>query len=103
MRKHLRRLERVWIDHPIYFITTCAFKRRPILALKEVATILVEEWRIAHDRHGWAIGRYVIMPEHVHFFCSAELDAKTLPKFIQLWKQWTSTRMVRELKFAGNV
>ncbi len=79
MHKHLRRLGRIWIDWPIYFITTCTFKRRAILASKEVVKILVDEWRDAHERHGWAIGRYVIMPDHVHFFCSAELDAKSAP------------------------
>jgi putative transposase len=67
---------------PIYFITTCTFKRRAILASKEVAAILIDEWRNAHDRHGWAIGRYVVMPNHVHFLCSAELGAKTLPVFL---------------------
>src|SRR6266550_664935 len=86
-----------------YFVTTCTFKRRTILASKEVAAILVDEWRNAHDRHGWAIGRYVIMPDHVHFFCSAELDAKTLPTFLQAWKQWTSKRMTRELGLPGTV
>ena len=89
MRKHLRRLERVWIDWPIYFVTTCTLKRRSILASNEVAKILSDEWKNAHNRHGWAVGRYVIMPDHVHFFCSAELDAKTLPIFMQAWKQWT--------------
>ena len=103
VHKHLRRLERVWIDWPIYFVTTCTFKRRSILASKKVAKILADEWRDAHDRHGWAIGRYIIMPDHVHFFCRAELNAKTLPTFIQAWKQWTSKRMARELKFSGNV
>ena len=49
--------------------------------------ILIDEWRNAHDRHGWAIGRYVIIPDHVHFLCRAELDAKTLPKFMQRWKE----------------
>jgi putative transposase len=93
MRKHLRRLEHVWIDWPIYFITTCTFSRRPILTSEKIAKILTEEWRSAHDRHGWAIGRYVIMPDHVHFFCSAELAAKSLPVFMQAWKQWTSKRM----------
>src|SRR6184192_2119694 len=101
MRKHLRRLEGVWIDWPICFVTTCAFKRRPILASNEVAKILTDEWRNAHDRHGWAIGRYVIMPDHVHFFCRAELDAKPLSVFIQKWKQWTSKRIGRELAVAG--
>jgi putative transposase len=103
MRKHLRGLERVWIDWPIYFATTCAFHRRSILASEKVAKILTEEWRSAQNRHGWAIGRYVIMPDHVHFFCSAELDAKSLPVFMQAWKQWTSKRIARELSFAGTV
>jgi putative transposase len=41
------------------------------------------------------------MPDHVHFFCRAELDAKTLAKFMQRWKEWTSKRIVRELVVAG--
>ena len=103
VHKHLRRLERVWIDWPIYFITTCTLGRRAILASNEVTAILLQEWRNAHRRHGWAIGRYVIMPDHVHFFCRAELDAKALPIFMQKWKQWSSKRMARELSIAGRL
>ena len=103
VHKHLRRLERVWIDRPIYFMTTCTFRRRAILATDDVADILIDEWRNAHDSHGWAMGRYVIMPDHVHFFCRAELDAKSLPIFMQKWKQWSSKRMTRELKLAGGI
>jgi len=103
MRKHLRRLERVWIDWPIYFVTTCTLERRSILASNEVPKILSDEWKNAHNRHGWAIGCYVIMPDHVHFFCSAELDAKTLPIFMQAWKQWTSKGITRELNSLGNI
>jgi putative transposase len=43
------------------------------------------------------------MPNHVHFFCSAELDAKSLPVFMQAWKQWTSNRVAHELNFSGKV
>src|SRR6266511_3228152 len=103
VHKHLRRLECVWIDSPIYFITTCTLGRRAMLVSNDIAAILVAEWRTAHDRHGWAIGRYVIMPDHVHFFFRAELDAHRLSIFIQKWKEWTSKRMVRELKVAGRV
>ncbi len=39
------------------------------------------------------------MPDHLHFFCAAELDAQPLPKFMQFWKQWTSKRLSREQKF----
>lgn len=43
------------------------------------------------------------MPDQVHFFCAAELDAQPLPKFMQSWKQWTSRRMSRELAVAGAI
>jgi putative transposase len=42
-------------------------------------------------------------PTHVRFFCSAELGAKTLPVFMQAWKQWTSKRMVRELRLSAKI
>lgn len=87
--KHLRRLERVWIRNPIYFLTVCTEQRKCILANEMVAAILSEEWQKADLQHGWLVGRYVIMPEHVHFFCVARGDAKLLSEFIRLWKQWT--------------
>jgi len=74
--KHLRRLPRIWIDSPIYFVTTCTKNRCTILARDGAAQILIAEWRTARERQGWAVGRYVIMPDHVHFFCRPELDAK---------------------------
>jgi putative transposase len=77
MHKHLRRLQRVWIDWPIYFITTCTFKRRAILASKEVAAILIDEWLDAHSRHGWAIGRYVIMPNLCAFLLFSRVRCQT--------------------------
>jgi putative transposase len=90
VHKHLRRLERIWVDAPIYFVTTCTRHRKPILACHDVAEILIDEWRRAHERHGWAVGRYVIMPDHVHFFCRPELDAKPLFEFVGFWKSYTS-------------
>ena len=35
----------------------------------------------------------MIMPDHVHFFCRPELDAKKLFEFIGSWKSWTSRRI----------
>jgi REP element-mobilizing transposase RayT len=93
VHKHLRRLDRVWVKDPIYFITTCTYRRQAILTDDAVATVLVDEWQSARDRHGWAIGRYVIMPDHVHFFCAPEQSAKPLPEFIGAWKRWTSRRI----------
>jgi len=76
VREHLRRLARVWIEPPIYFITICTRNRRNILTHETAASVLIEEWQRARERHSWAIGRYVIMPDHVHFFCRPELKQK---------------------------
>jgi putative transposase len=97
VHKHLQRLERVWIHDPIYFVTTCTYQRKAILACGKVAMILVRECSSARKRHSWAIGRYVIMPDHVHFFCAPELDAKALPIFLGFWKEWTSEAIKRQI------
>jgi REP-associated tyrosine transposase len=103
VHRHLRRLHRIWIDHPIYFVTTCTFRRRKILTDANIAPILVNELSTARDRHRWAIGRYVIMPDHIHFFCAAELEAKPLMRFMQAWKQWAGKRIVAEMRIRGSV
>jgi len=93
MHKQVRRLGRIWIDSPIYFITTCTNNRRQVLARDEVAKVLVDELRVGHGQHGWAVGRYVIMPDHVHFFCRPERDGKKLSEFVGFWKSYTSRRI----------
>jgi REP element-mobilizing transposase RayT len=71
----------------------CTKGRRAVLARDEVAGVLIDEWRGSHKRHGWAVGRYVIMPDHVHFFCRPERDARKLSEFIGAWKSWTSRKI----------
>jgi hypothetical protein len=41
MHKHLRRLDRIWLDSPIYFITMCTKDRCAVLARDEVSEILL--------------------------------------------------------------
>ena len=52
---------------PFYFVTFCARNRSPILANERVHECFrryVEEGR----RFNVAVGRYVIMPDHIHLF-----------------------------------
>ena len=93
MHKHLSRLERVWVEPPLYFITTCTEKRRKVLAQDAVVDILLDEWRSGSKRQGWLLGRYVVMPDHVHFFCAPEIEAKSLSDFVGGWKRYTSRRI----------
>ena len=95
--KHLPRLHRIFLEAPIFFVTTCVAHRRPLLAQADVVAILIEEWRTAIKRHAWAVGRYVVMPDHVHFFCRPQPQAKPLSAFMESWKSWSARSILRTL------
>ena len=103
MHKHLKRLSRVCVKDPVYFITSTTLKRQRILANDSIAAILVREFEDARARHRWAIGSYVVMPDHVHFFCMPGPQAVPLSRFMGSWKEWTAKAIKRELQLAGNV
>ena len=95
--RHLRRLGQVWGKQPVYFITTCVATRKPLLAAPAIHHILREEWAGLRDRHHWTVGRYVVMPDHVHFFLMPlPADAKPLPSVVGRWKEWTAKRIVAD-------
>ena len=97
--RKLHRLSRIWLVHPVYFITVCTKDRRQILIVPNVADILRREWEAAKDRYGWLIGRYAIMPDHVHFFCAEKSEGAThsLSRFMAGWKEWTAKNASRAL------
>lgn len=94
---HLKRLSRVWIPNAVYFITVCTYNRRKILASQNSAEIIRRELEYANDRHGWVVGRYVIMPDHIHFFCakSSPGTGHSLSQFMRGWKEWTSKAIIQ--------
>ena len=51
----------------IIFVTVCTARRKRILANPAAVATLHRAWRDADD---WAVGRYVIMPDHLHLCCS---------------------------------
>jgi REP element-mobilizing transposase RayT len=97
---HLKRLDRVFSDRPLYFVTACTAHRRLLLTRPEVADILLDELRQAKTRRGWMVGRYVFMPDHLHFFCAKGGDGppSTLSQFVGQFKQWTSKRIAADFQ-----
>lgn len=65
------------------FVTVCAQARKPILANPASHALLVRAWNEAAH---WRVGRYLVMPDHVHFFCVPAHEATPLPRWIQYWK-----------------
>ncbi len=54
-------------DPPLYFVTFNTNRRRKLLANKNVHEQLIQ-FASAGVERGIAIGRYVIMPDHIHLF-----------------------------------
>ena len=65
------------------YVTVVTGKRNAILADKAVQDCIVAAWKAAAD---WLVGRYVIMPDHIHFFCAPATYPP--PDFHRWMKQW---------------
>jgi REP element-mobilizing transposase RayT len=87
---HLSRLTTLSIRDPIYFVTTCTYQRGKTLKTETAHEICREVWARAQELYGWQVGRYVLMPDHAHFFCVPTPQGKPLPFFIGKWKEWTA-------------
>ncbi len=79
---------------PLLFITTCTSERKSLLADASAQKILLETWRRSTELDGWFVGRYVIMPDHVHLFAKHALEAKSLPEWMKTWKSITARRFL---------
>lgn len=62
------RLDRIFAPGPLYFITFCTHKRQRFLAKDDVHTAFVVFAKRAEKASNVAVGRYVIMPDHIHLF-----------------------------------
>ncbi len=78
----------------IIFITVCTKKRRPILANQESHDLLVSAWQQADH---FIVGRYMILPDHVHLFCApARLEHLPIKRWVAYWKSITTKNWLRK-------
>jgi putative transposase len=76
----------VWIvpDRPtIVFITVCTRDRRPWLATEANHEQLCTVWERAN---AWLVGRYVLMPDHLHLFAAPGPLNLPLENWVRYWK-----------------
>lgn len=77
----------------IIFDTVCTKDRKPWLATEEVHTLLREVWAEATE---WLLGRYMIMPDHIHFFAAAtESGVVPYENWVKYWKSQFTKRHKR--------
>jgi putative transposase len=72
----------------IVFVTVCCQDRKSVLCKPDVHQLLLDAWMKADS---WRLGRYVIMPDHIHFFCSPSIaDYPELKTWVRYWKSISS-------------
>lgn len=67
----------------IVFLTVCTKDRQPWLATAQNHDLLRETWLAAT---AWRVGRYVLMPDHLHLFAAPGEPALLLEKWVRYWK-----------------
>jgi REP element-mobilizing transposase RayT len=65
--QRLKRLDQLFIRHPLYFVTSCTEDRKPVLACSKVHEAF-RKFCVAGLTRGVYVGKYVLMPDHLHFF-----------------------------------
>lgn len=82
-----RRLERVFDTHafPVYFVTAVTAGRRRLLDNDPAHRALVH-YAVENAEHGRAMGRYVLMPDHMHFLVRLQPEAR-LADYVRLLRQ----------------
>ncbi|MEM7145039.1 MAG: transposase [Verrucomicrobiota bacterium] len=74
----------------VIFLTVCTKQRKPILASDEVHSLLCSLW--SDPTSQWSVGRYMILPDHIHLFCSPKsIESTGIHSWTKFWKS-QSTR-----------
>ena len=90
------RLGRIFAHNPLFFVTFCTYERRKLLASDPVHTAFVSFATRAHLEQNVAVGRYVIMPDHVHLFVRGPDDFQLGP-----WVGMLKQALAKHIALAG--
>ena len=75
----------------VHFVTVCTKNRRPLLATTAAHNAILDAWKAAD---AFKVGRYVILPDHIHLFC-APVDVR--PDYMKSWVRYWKSLATRAL------
>ena len=87
--ERLHRLEELYIDNPVYFLTFCTANRTAILANEPIHDAFKTFCREALKRQIF-VGRYILMPDHVHLFVKLPAPSENLSAWVKSLKNYLS-------------
>jgi putative transposase len=84
----------------ILFLTVCTKDRVPWLAQKPAQASLEQIWRKAD---AWLVGYYLLMPDHLHLFCTPRDLRFTVERWLTFWKgEFSRTHLDQNWKWQRN-
>jgi len=84
--------------NPLVFLTVCTAKRAPILNNAVAHAILLKLWQESRMRNGWCVGRYVVMPDHVHLFAMPDVNPTSFHQWVSTWKSLSARQITAQTK-----
>jgi putative transposase len=81
-------------ERNFFFVTVNAKDRVPWMAQHAVQDSLMRIWR--EEATAWLVGYYVLMPEHLHFFCAPHELHFGIDPWIKFWKSQFSRAHLAE-------
>lgn len=89
------RLQWIFTEYPIYYITACSYHRRRILDRPDVHNSFVH-FASSATKHGVHVGRYVIMPDHIHLLARFGPESPS----VSMWMKSVKNAISKTLKNA---
>jgi REP element-mobilizing transposase RayT len=74
----------------VYLVTVCVADRQAVLDNEALARAIAGALGRSAAVCGWHVGRYVVMPDHVHLFCAPGANARTLSALVSSFKRGTT-------------
>jgi REP element-mobilizing transposase RayT len=84
-------LQWVFTECPIYYITLCTYNRRRILDI---------QFAVRAREYGVCVGRYVIMPDHIHLFAGFGLESIPVSMWVKSLKNTISKTLTNATFYA---
>ena len=88
-------LHRRYGQRHLHFITCSCYRRLPLFASSRAKNLFVKILGEVRDRYGFALARYVVMPNHIHLLIG-EPSIGTSSTVLQVLKQRVSRRLRRK-------
>ena len=76
----------------IFFVTVCSKDRKHIFCSDDSHVLVRRAWDKAGHFH---VGRYVLMPDHIHLFASPAVSGASLRQWMKYWKTLVSREWPR--------